>query len=1023
MKNDNRNRKPYILTDAATGSYAAKWGKDACAVGAPQRHNWIIRRDPLIVVSGDRPAWGLLVAEREPRVDPPFFVYATVRAGVEVDGVASWLDEHDELEVRYSPWCSEQRILMPGGLLVSCACTAWGNGGSVLRFATAGAVPADAVWLVEIDGIGMAPQSTSSSFILREAIQWLPCRSRTHAGGGVIRYAENGRALHAAMPGGRWQADGRRLVCRIPLMAGDLHDLALTIDGSAAGMPGFDAAEARTRAHYEEVLKGCRSRTPDKTLDAALAGAVVTLDQVRDGRAWLEGITRWNTRWAINYQVGAAVAMGRLDAAREALLDLAAVERGPGQVLFADGTSTTDDWGWADDALPYYALQWHRYNEAAGDDLQARLAGPVGRSFERFMANRDYARNGLAGWHLGCNSFLYQADHLSLPGPALSPSIMVALMRRILALAADAGGDESAARRQCYAADLVERELMRRFWNPARGAFVSCLDNLGMAHERGYYTDFVFPALYSRLSPYVTWCALEAADRCLWTDDGFFRSGNLLPAGFGNSMVGVVQSCEAAEAYASVGHSDRCYALLSRMALAMTTCTDCPGSAPESCEDDGFGRHAYAFGNPAGAFILGVIQGLFGLYRTERGECLLWRPALPDDWEEGELVLNDLRVAFRGTSSGRRYSCEHRHPRRLRLRLFCPSNDEMVFSDGEGREIKPLLTAHPAGQICEIELGAAAAHQVIVKRQGRSGRLCPPASVESRQVSLELPRGAWAIEDPCALFERFRVDGRRLSGTLAARPSAGRFWLVETAGRRAFAIECPATQPDVSERSEAEPLLDNGDFMPVDVDTWCNATTVPTFGKYSRPVPVRAEGDDRGVEGFRLPPAAKGAVVLEVGENDWETGRLLLPHFPHRLTIPLEGCADGLSILAAIEGRVRLTGMIVARLCATYADGRQAVRDIAFHEAPRESGAASLPCLAGPVIAGRKAGVIDLMLDPDRPLREMAVEVLTADARMFVYACRVRRPQSLSCRLDDPAANHTEIHPSKRSNGRSTTCA
>jgi len=56
MKNDNRNQKPYTLTDAATGSHVAKWGKDERAVGAPQRHNWIIRRDPLIVVSGDRPA-------------------------------------------------------------------------------------------------------------------------------------------------------------------------------------------------------------------------------------------------------------------------------------------------------------------------------------------------------------------------------------------------------------------------------------------------------------------------------------------------------------------------------------------------------------------------------------------------------------------------------------------------------------------------------------------------------------------------------------------------------------------------------------------------------------------------------------------------------------------------------------------------------------------------------------------------------------------------------------------------------
>ena len=998
--------KPYRLLSDDTVGYAAQWPADDAA--APHRHNWIIRRDPLIVVSGDLPAWGLMATERGPTVSPPFFVYALVRARVIVDGQTCWLDETKALEVQYHPWCSEHRLTLPGGLHLTIACTAWQNRGAMLQFRVEGPLPATAELLVEVQGLGTAVQSWSASFVKQELVVWHPGQSQAEGARASMRgtisrsivdaadtYGPGGfslppqRAIELAASAGQWETlPDQRLLLRLPLAEGALHEIGLVVgdDGSDLRFPGFAAAEQETREHYRHVLALCHSRTPDARLDAALAAAVVSLDQGRDGKAWLEGVTRWNTRWANNYQIGAAVAMGCVGDAREALLEMADVERGPGQILMSDGRS----WVWSDDALPYYMLQWHRYNEATGDDLETQLAGPVGRSFERFMATRDLAGTGLAGWHRGCNSFLYQADTLNLPGQAVSPSIMVARMRRTLARAAEAAGDAATARQQRYAADLVERELMRRFWDPARGAFTPGIDTLAMAQQKGYYTDFVFPALYSQLSPYVSWTMLAAADQRLWTDAGLMRSGEFLPSGFGNDFVGFVQPCEAAEAYAALGRPERCQALLAKMAEAITTKTDCPGSAPENCNDEGFGCHAYAFGNPAGAFVLGVIQGLWGLYRTDRGQGLTWRPALPDDWEEGELHLTDLTVSFRGQGHERHYACTQQKPRSLCLQLFCAANEEITATDEAGRDMTPSVTPHPAGRCYTLLLGKALMHQVIVKR-----RVCVELSVPMRlqpgnRVHLKLPPGSWMTEDPRALLATFRIDADLLTGTLSDQSEGGRFWLLDTQGQRALPVDCGRGDDVAGVLPSGEGRRARGASEDIDLTPYgCNVTTVSAFRDLHASTSVRSEDDPGEIEGVTLPPLSHGAVVLEVGQNDPLTGRLHLPDFPHRLGIPLAGCAHAVTLLAAADGRVRLTGMIIAKVSLTYADGQALVREVAFWKAPAGGDAAVLPPAAGTIIAGRTVGSIDVLPDPDRPLRELAVEVLTSDVRLFLYALRL----------------------------------
>jgi hypothetical protein len=83
--------------------------------------------------------------------------------------------------------------------------------------------------------------------------------------------------------------------------------------------------------------------------------------------------------------------------------------------------------------------------------------------------------------------------------------------------------------------------------------------------------------------------------------------------------------------------------------------------------------------------------------------------------------------------------------------------------------------------------------------------------------------------------------------------------------------------------------------------------------------------------------------------------------------------------------------MIVARVSARYADGAQVSGPLAWRVAPQGHDAAILPASTGPVIADRQAGTFPLRLDSGRALRDITVEVLTADIRLFLYALNIQR--------------------------------
>jgi hypothetical protein len=412
--------------------------------------------------------------------------------------------------------------------------------------------------------------------------------------------------------------------------------------------PALDREINREKQRFEKLLAACPSDVPDNILDLALKHAVLNMDYLYTGSAWFEGGHWWNSYFTNNNQISAAIALMDFSKARNALLYFGLKEKGYG-VILADGqldpNGTFSD-GREDflayDGIPYYLHQLYEYVDATGD---TGLFDVVCENVIKMIESLELSRmnNGLYSWHRACNMFLYQADHLQLPGASSSVSLMMAGIYKKLSVLLGKTGKNRQALLYIKKSENILAKTIAKLWDKERKFFVSHEDWQGHKHFGHYYTDLVFPALYTDLPPEYAERSLDHLKRTLFikADSGnlLMRVGDLKPSLFGNDNVMPTQMAETARAFAKYGEAAVCGELLKSIALAATVYTEAPGSFPERLSDDGKGEYNYMFGNPAGAYIYAYICGLFGIRAGDYGKCLYVSPAFPPDWDKAELQL------------------------------------------------------------------------------------------------------------------------------------------------------------------------------------------------------------------------------------------------------------------------------------------------------------------------------------------------------------------------------------------------
>ena len=918
----------------------------------PWAFNWIVRRHPCFMVSGDAPRFSLVETPRNKEINPRFYMMGELRIRCSVGEQSFWLDERGKIKTVYYPWGTVHQVDLRPELPLQFKIQAVlaENCGIVVEVLPIG----DANKPLNVE-LGLYYGGLDSKFINFFPEYFIINSNDSHndtveLNNNMAKLADPNILLKifvSAEPTGTVEVDSgktsdfttNRIVFKHKFSTGEnirsFRVLACKIedDKSAKLSIGkFDEYVQQTKNYYDEILNSVDIKTPDTVLNTGFYASVVNLDYTYQPPGWFEGIHEWNSYFLNNYHMSAAVALGQFDRARDGLMLSGGGPKGPAQVLVSDG-SIFEGGHSTEDGLPYFILQLYRYWLASGDmETLNKLWEPTCKNLDNMFNVRDPEGDLLLNFHQACNAFLYQADHLALPGDAISPTMMMAGDLELMAKMADARGETDRARNWRLRSEYMLDECVRRLWLPGEGRFAAAIDYQGQFQHASYYTDYVFPILYTDVAKEYSWMCLKAMDNDLWPNDRLMGCGNFKPDLFGNNAIHPLQMSEASEAYFKAGRSDRGWTLLHSTALSATVLTDSPGSFPEFSTRTGYGLPDYGFSNPAAAYLNAVVSGLFGVERTSADKPLIWHPSIPSEWPGASLKVSGISVSVEGTIENRAYNVALGTAKPLAFSLPLSGYKVQNVTDVNGNKIEYKVSYEVGGGNLEMTLPAAIEHKfkVYLKRWDVDWGI-PKEAAASDVVEWKLPFDSFQLVDPQNIFEYFRIDGRVLKGKLTASAGRKTFFLINrTEGvNMSFDLNIvgksvPAAKRQGVLKGKREGLVLKEYFDSESINGknfWRFGQHKFDFSKNVKNIQDDYGEFDIGESVFDVRVNGKNMIQIETGFSDATTLALHLSGAKRYFTYELNKKISGLEFLAASECQIRLTGMQIGRILLRYSDG------------------------------------------------------------------------------------------------------
>lgn len=997
--------------------------------GGPWIYNWVARRDPVFLVSGDLPRVALMRNYRLPDLNPPFFKLGDLRIALTIGGHRYWLDEIDHVQTQFFAWGTVHCVrLGEPQIQATLTATLAGERGIAIELQLETVEPRSTPVQVELCYGGLAAVgsdlSASSYFPLDPLERAGDLVEITPAGGRIQQVLDvntpsnpSTGVVHTAVevlfdpPGkvSKADAEGPFIVSR--------HELALTskpvklevlaFDRDDTGHENIPKSEAKafgdylqaSQEFYQRILNQAKINTPDPLLNAGLQAAVVNLEYTYQVPGWLEGLQKWNSYIVNNYQISAAIALGQLDRAREALLFFGDIPQGPSPNRKSDGELFLSGTHQNDEGLPYFILQLYRYWQATGDEKTLdRLWAATSRNLEGMRKRRDPEVNQLLNWHSSANMFLYQADHLSLPGDAYTPTIFIAHDIALMSKMAAARGEVENSRRWFREAQYMVEETQRRLWDAPEGRYRAAIDTQGQVMEASFYTDYVLPMLSPELDvdQACAWVSLRTLDRKLWVEKDLMRCGDYKPPMFGNDQVMPLQMAEAAEAYFRAGRADSGVRLLHGVARAATVLTDSPGSFPERMSDSGFGQRDYGFGNPAGSFVRGVIAGLFGFERTRTQETLTWQPCIPQDWPTASLKIDGVGMEINGRIGDRTYTLDLRDaPQAVKLIVPLFGRKISQVTGPTGAALQYQRVPHPGGDFLMVNLPAAQRHTVRVQTEQVQVEWNPPKQVKGGQIlKWKLPLENLKLIDPQQAFEHFKIEGKTLTGNLNPGQGLRSLLFEDRICQTMHAVELDFGSA-VIEASKTLTGIREALFLDPHFNaSSINGRTLWSWGEHKIDLTSKIVGQtgNRVMVGqipFQVRTAGTNLVKLEIGDLTGENDLQFISEIPRSISLPIGKKIKGIEILNVAEFKTRLTGMRVGELVLCYGDGYRDVKPLVFGD----NVDSMIKPFATNTIWDKSAGisfenpsVMSFSADTTREVERVEIHLTSADGTMAMLA-------------------------------------
>jgi hypothetical protein len=786
---------------------------------------------------------------------------------------------------------------------------------------------------------------------------------------------------------------------------------------------------AEARAHFAQLRARVRIDTPDPWLNAAVGALNVAADAVWDGEqhAIMHGAIAWRMKllgWRGPYALDA---LGWHERAREnfgvwtQVQDTSGIPPRPPSAdpkanlarnepgLHSNGAMSRSHYDMNlvfIDALLRHLL-W------TGDADYAREVWPV---LERHLAwERRLFRREFGPEHLplyDAYAAIWASDDLYYDGGGTAhASAYNAWHNEMAARIARLIGKDPAPYEQ--ESDAIRRAMRQQLWMPQRGAFAEYRDLLGRQLLHPSYGLWTFYHTIDSKVPTAFEAARMAADL-----DGHLRAIPVLGPGvpsdrpyhvlsetdwmpYSWSINNVVfdENLHTALAYWQAGRPETAYDVAKGAMLASLYMGISPGNIGTLNYLDVYRREAQRdFADGIGVMSRAIVEGLFGVQPDALAGVLTLHPGLPAEWDHAALTHPDLRLSYRRSGGKDSWTVEQSGDRFKRLVLELPARASRVA-------------------------------QVLVNGRAASWQAEPDA-VGAPRLRTDLPFAREATIDVvwrgAALDTRAGATGVTRAGFEERRQGDFSWWQLAAKPIVADAARCTLQGPDWPRGAPIK-------AAPVDLAPWFNDSVSAIFkaGKYQTPraphvtlaLPAQGIGawaghvnelpliDDTGLRALNgaltLPNGLRFATPSGTGPNVVFTSQW--DNYPREASVPLHGKARRAFLLMAGSTNFMQSRIDNGEIVVAYADGFDArtplrnpdnwwpieqdyfVDDYQFPLCGRLPVRVDLKTArvrvldpaafkgAGREVEGGAATVIEVPLDPTRPLKSLTLRTLAND--------------------------------------------